>query len=1046
MSRSPIGVSTLAILALAVPPPSGRAAEKARVAATGGPGAELLKNLEFRNIGPAIMGGRVDDVAVVESDPKTFYVGTASGGVLKTTNNGTTFEPVFDQQEVSSIGDVTLAPSDPQVLYVGTGEPNNRQSSSWGNGVYRSNDGGRTWTHLGLAETRHIGRIAVDPRNPDVAYVAALGHLWGPNEERGVYKTTDGGKTWTNVKFVDEDTGFVDIAKDPESPQTLYAASYQRRRTPFGFNGGGPGSALWKTSDGGTTWKKLASGLPAEGDAGRIGVAVYRRDPRTVYALVEHAKDGGLYRSDDRGETWRKTSDTNPRPSYYSKVHVDPSNDQRVWVLGAPMFYSEDGGKTFRTDLVQKIHGDHHALWIDPADSDHMLLGTDGGIHLSYDRGRTWDFLNTVPLAQLYEVGADMRRPYRVCGGLQDNGSWCGPSRTLYQQGIGNEDWIRVGGGDGFFAVVDPTDPDIVYSESQDGNLRRMNLRTFETRTIRPEAAAGQKHRFNWNSPIVLSPHDPKTVYYGGNRLFVSKDRGETWTVVTGDLTSGADRDAMTIFGKTAKDMLSRNDGVVHFGTITTVAESPVVAGLLWVGTDDGHLQVSRDGGGTWSDVAGRLPGVPRGTYVSRIEVSRHGEGRAYAALDGHRSDDYRPYVFRTDDHGRSWRAIAGDLPATTVSVVREHPKNPDLLFAGTENGLWITWDGGGRWHRVGGKLPIVPIDDILIHPREHDLILGTHGRGVYILDDLTPLAQLSPEALASDLDLFELRPAVQYRVYAHKGNTGHKTFLGPNPPDGALITYLLKSKPGDKDEVKITVKDASETVVRELTGPKEAGLNRTNWDLRHEPPVAPDPAASFFGPPRGPFVPPGVYTISVSLGGTSRSRTVSVEEDPRIQVSDADRKVWYDAARTTARLWTRADAAKKAAESMKKQVAELQASFKKEGRAPEAVTRAAQALADVLEPLAKRIDRQAPLGFAGAPLASDPDPLLPRARGLYLTVSAMTAPPTPQHRELIERVAKDLEDAAAAVNAVIDGDAAAFNRLMLENGIGKLDVGKRVP
>ncbi len=521
---------------------------------------DALAGLAFRSIGPGITGGRIDDFAVVEGRPSTFYVGSAAGGLWKTVNNGVTLEPVFDDQEVSSIGDVAVAPSDPSIVYVGTGEPNNRQSSSWGNGVYRSLDAGKTWIHLGLADTHHIGRVVVHPTNPDVAYVAALGHLWGPNKERGLFRTTDGGKTWVNTKFVDEDTGFVDVAMDPESPQTLYAASYQRRRTPFGYNGGGPGSALWKTTNGGETWTKLTDGLPSEGDIGRIGIDVYRRDPRIVYALVEHAKEGGIYRSEDK-----------------------------------------------------EIHGDYHALWIDPADPSHLLAGTDGGVHITYDRARTWEYVNTVPLAQLYEISFDMQRPYHVCVGLQDNGSWCGPSRTLYQQGISNEDWSRVGGGDGFYNVIDPADPDVVYTESQDGSVSRFDGRTNERRSIRPEPPEGERYRFNWNSPIVVSRYDSDTVYYGGNRFFASRDRGESWAVVSPDLTGNAERDKMTIFGKAAKDMLSRNDGVVHFGTITTMAESPVKAGVVWIGTDDGNVQVSRDGGATWARL--KLPaGVPAGT------------------------------------------------------------------------------------------------------------------------------------------------------------------------------------------------------------------------------------------------------------------------------------------------------------------------------------------------------------------------------------------------------------------------------------------------
>lgn len=1037
-------------VALCLAAAGGHAAEK-KPAAAPPPliTTEGLKGLEFRNIGPAIMGGRIDDFAVVESRPSTFYVGAASGGLWKTENNGTTFEPVFDDQDSSSIGDIAIAPSDPLVLYVGTGEPNNRQSSSWGHGVYRTNDGGKTWTHLGLADTHHIGRIVVHPANPDVVYVAALGHLWGPNKERGLYKSSDGGKTWANTKFIDEDTGFVDVAMDPQSPHTLYAASYQRRRTPFGYSGGGPGSALWKTIDGGATWKKLTEGLPRDGDVGRIGVTVYRRDPRIVYALFEHAKEGGIYRSDDRGETWKKMSDTNPRPSYYSQVRIDPNNDQRIWVLGAPMYYSEDGGKTFRSDLVQKIHGDYHALWIDPADSDHLLAGSDGGIHVSWDRGRSWDYINTVPLAQFYEVAYDMRRPYSVCGGLQDNGSWCGPSRTVYTQGIANEDWFRVGGGDGFHAAVDPTDPDTVYTESQDGNVQRLDLRTNERRVIRPEPAGEERYRFNWNSPILISPHDPKAVFYGGNRLFVSHDRGETWTQ-TADLTNAASRDKMTIFGKAAKEFLSRNDGVVNFGTITTLAESPLKAGLVWVGTDDGNLQISRDGGLTWTNVAGRVPGVPKGTYVSRVEASRSAEGTAYAAFDGHRADDYNVYLFRTDDYGQTWRSVAGNLPkGWTVHVVREHPKNPSLLLAGTENGLWASWDRGAQWVRLRGKLPTVPVFDLQTHPREDDLIVATHGRGIYVLDDAAALAALSPEALAADVRLFDVRPAVEYRLYNSKGNTGHKAFLASNPPDGALVTYALKARPGEKEDVKVVVKDAAGATVRELKGPKDVGLNRTSWDLRHEPPVKREPGEpgeAFFGPPRGPLVPPGTYTVTVSVGSASDSRSVVVQEDPRVQLSEADRRAWYDAARKGASLWSRADAVNRSAASLKKQLGELQqAAAKREPRPPEAITGAIKAAAEKADTLAARMTRQAPLGFAGAPLEDEPDPLLARARGVYLAVGSMSAPPTPQQLLLLDEVARELDDAAKQANALLAQDVPALNRLLSDNGMGRIEAGKAV-
>jgi photosystem II stability/assembly factor-like uncharacterized protein len=594
----------------------GAYASTAQATPTDQPNAtDKLKNLEFRELGPATMGGRIDDFAVVESNPNIVYVGVASGGVWKTTNNGTTWEPVFDKEAVSTIGDIAIAPSDPSIVWVGTGEPNNRQSSSWGDGVYKSLDGGKTWKKMGLEATRHIGRIVVHPKNPEVAYVAALGHLWGPNPERGVYKTTDGGKTWSQVLKINDDTGVSDIAMDPESPETLYAAAYERRRTPYGYNGGGPDSAIYKTTDGGATWKKLTKGLPYEngGETGRIGLDIYRKDPNIVYALVQHEK-GGIYRSEDKGETWKKMSDTNPRPSYYSQVRIDPNNDLRIWALGAAMFYSEDGGKTFSTQRVQKIHGDFHAMWIDPANSNHMLAGSDGGIHWSYDAGKTWDFINTIAIGQFYEVSLDNEKPYHICGGLQDNGSWCGPAQTLTRDGIANEDWQVIHGGDGFYAAIDNVEPWIVYTESQDGYIDRRDLRTEQQRSIRPEAKAGEPHyRFQWNSPVAISAHDHKTVYYGGNYLFKSTDRGDNWTRLGGDLTTGADRNKLPVFGKTPdKNTHSRHDGVQEYPTITTLSESPLTPNVLWVGTDDGNLQVTRDGGRTWKNVASRVPGCRR--------------------------------------------------------------------------------------------------------------------------------------------------------------------------------------------------------------------------------------------------------------------------------------------------------------------------------------------------------------------------------------------------------------------------------------------------
>jgi photosystem II stability/assembly factor-like uncharacterized protein len=625
-----------------------------------------LKNLKFRSIGPAIMGGRIDDFAVVESDPRIIYVGTAAGGIFKTTNGGVTWEPIFDDQPNPTIGDLALAPSDPSILWVGTGEPNNRQSSSWGYGVFKSMDAGHTWQHMGLKDTHHIGRVLIHPTDTNIVYVAALGHLWGPNHERGVFKTTDGGVSWTQSLYIDDDTGVSDIAMDPQSPNILYAAAYERRRTVYGYNGGGPKSGLYRTIDGGAHWTKLTKGLPATGDVGRCAVDVYRKNPNVVYALIEHMTLGGTYRSEDRGVTWTRMSDTNPRPSYYSQLRIDPNNDQKVWVLGAPLYYTEDGGRTFRQDRWLKIHSDFHGFWIDPANSDHIVAGSDGGITVTRDGGRNWAFINNIPIGQFYEVAYDMQKPYHLCGGLQDNNTWCGPSGTVTTRGPSNDEWFTVSGGDGFYARIDPTDSNIVYAESQDGNIQRRDLRTGESRSIRPleDHDKAPRFRFQWNSPVLISSFDPKTIYYGGNHLFKSANRGDAWLRLGPDLTTGVERDKLPILGKVPdKDTLSRHDGVQQFPCITTISESPKKAGLLWVGTDDGNVEVTRDDGKTWTNVVSKMPGVKKGAYVSRIEASHFDEGTTYVAFDNHRSDDFSVYIYMTTNYGDSWTRITTGIP-----------------------------------------------------------------------------------------------------------------------------------------------------------------------------------------------------------------------------------------------------------------------------------------------------------------------------------------------------------------------------------------------
>jgi photosystem II stability/assembly factor-like uncharacterized protein len=1002
-----------------------------------------LSPIPFRQIGPANPGGRIDDIAVVESDPRIMYAATAAGGVLKTVNAGITWTPITDHLPVSSIGDIAIAPSDPSILYIGMGEANNRQSSSWGNGVYKSMDAGKTWVHLGLEETHHIGRIVVHPTNPDIVYVAAGGHLWGPNKERGVYKSTDGGKTWQLTLFVDEDTGATDIAIEPQSPNTLYAAMYQRRRTPWGFNGGGPGSGLYKTIDGGAAWTRLNGGLPETGDTGRIGIDIYRRDPKIVYVVLDHAK-GGVFRTTDRGETWTRMSDTNPRPMYFSQIRVDPNNDQRIWLAGVTLYYSDDGGRTFTPNVSQTIHADFHAIWIDPANSDHVLTGCDGGINITWDRAHTWDYVNTIAISQFYEIDYDLKRPYNVCGGLQDNGTWCGPSATLFREGITNEYWSTVFGADGFYARFDKEDPDIVYAEGQDGNLNRRNLKTGEVRSIRPAPKdITERYRFQWNSPLVASQHTAHTLYYGGNYVFKSTDRGDSWKPLGADLSTGVNRDTLPIMGRTPdRAMGAASDGVSAFATVTVIAESPVAQSVLWAGTDDGNLQISRNGGESWANVAANVPGLPKQTYVSRIVPSTTVAGIAYAAFDGHRSDDYTTYLYVTTDYGATWKSIStGIVKETgTIHAFREHPRNPNVLFAGTEFGLYVSIDKGAHWTRFQSNFPTVPVFDIAIHPRENDLILATHGRGVWIVDDITPIEQMTSAILDTPLHLFDLRTATEWRISDHKGVTGNKLMAAPNPPFGALIHYYLKTTLAGKDDVVITIADKAGKTIRELKGPKSAGIQTVAWDLRYEPPftVPTDGGGGLFffgGAPRGPFAVPGEYTIKVAAAGHTMEKFVKVEDDPRIQLSASERERRLETMLRITELQKRTDVVRRAIAGARNDLSALQP------KVPDAAKAAAETLKAKLDALNKRVV----LGGFREP-DSDPTEYTPptvtqRLMRLMGDMDGYTALPTEVQNEELAALSAQVGSLEAAWKQTLSQDVAAFNRSLSSSGIGFITV-----
>jgi photosystem II stability/assembly factor-like uncharacterized protein len=838
----------------------------------GAPEAKAFKEMAWRPIGPANMGGRVSDIAVVEKHPATFYVGLATGGVFKTTNMGTTWRPVFDDQAVASIGGLAVWRKNPDVVWVGTGEANSRNSSSWGHGVYRSTDGGATWTSLGLEATHAIARVVLDPADSNVAYVAALGHLWGENPERGVFVTRDGGKTWSQTLKVDARTGACDLAMDPSNPRVLYAAMYARRRTPWSYTAGGTSGGIWKSVDAGHTWRKMTAGLPAE--TGRIGLDVYRRDPRVVFAVVEsdlggqlgafdpRSRAGGVFRSDDAGEHWTRLSAWSPRPFYFGQIRVQPDDSTRVYLLGVDLWVSDDGGRTFRPGGARNLHPDFHAMWIDPANGDHLLTGCDGGVNQSHDRGVTWDFIDNIAAGEVYDIAVDMREPYRVYAGMQDNQTWGGPSATRIDpdawlddrkhDGITNGEWYSLGGGDGFHVAVDPTDPDIVYYESQGGNIDRLNLATGRERVLRPGAREGQPDfRFNWNTPFAISPHDPTVLWMGGNVLFRFTERGDRWEAVSPDLST-AD----------PKKMITAGSGAETHCTIVSLAESPVAKGVVWVGTDDGKVWVTPDGGAHWNDLTANLRGVPAGLYVSRIEASHHERGTAYVTLDGHRGDVFRPFALVTHDLGRAWTSIVGDLPDNgPLQVIREDPVRPSLLYVGSEFGLFASFDAGAHWMKLGDGLPTVAVDDILVHPRDHDLIAGTHGRSVWILDDVTALEQWKPEHAAAAVTLFTPRLATAF-YFRTASRFGQREFYAKNPAFGAYFTYYVKEWTGDG--VDLTVADSTGKTVRKLSGPGTPGFHRVVWDLQRD---AKERLARGEWGDQPDFVAAGRYTVKLAYG-----------------------------------------------------------------------------------------------------------------------------------------------------------------------------------
>ncbi len=942
----------------------------------GGMTADTFAGLKFRPLGPAVASGRVMSIAVNPKNKFEYYVGVASGGVWKTVNDGTTWTPVFDKEGSFSIGWVALDPNDASVVWVGTGESNSQRSVDYGDGIYRSDDGGKNWQNLGLKKSEHIGRVVIDPRDSKVVYVAAEGPLWGPGGDRGLYKTTDGGKNWKAVLSISENTGVADVAMDPANPDILYAAAYQRRRHVFTLIDGGPESAIYKSTDAGATWNKLKNGLPTV-DIGRIGLAVSPVDSNVIYATVEAADGkGGIFRSEDRGATWEKKNEFDVGAMYYARVVCDPKNVDRIWVMNVSLRESTDGGKTLEKVNEANHHGDNHAIWVDSENTKHWLMGSDGGMYETWDDAKNWQFKANLPTLQFYDVALDNALPfYNVCGGTQDYFSWCGPSRTRNINGIMNSDWFVTTGGDGFRSVVDPADANTIYSESQYGVLVRYDKPTGQELVLQPQEGKDEPPlRWNWDSPVIISPHSHTRLYFAANQLFRSDDRGDTWKEISGDLTRQIDRNTLPVMGRVWEpDAVAKNASTSFYGNIVALAESPKKEGLIYVGTDDGLIQVTGDGGQSWTKYE-KFPGVPDLTYVSRLAASQHDANTVYAAFDGHKNEDFKPYLLRSTDAGKTWNSIAGNLPENgTVLAFAEDPVNANLMFAGTEFGAFFTIDGGMHWVQLKGGLPTIAVRDIKIQAREGDLVIATFGRGFYVLDDISALRQIKAESLQQGATLFPVKDSLLY-IERHplggpnKGYQGAGFFTAENPPYGAVFTAYLKEKlktrkekrqdaekeaakknqtlayptkdalrteaEEAKPEIYFVVYEENGAAIRRVEGGIDEGFQRAAWDLRY--PTAStheheDEGEDF--PPataQGPLVMPTAYSVRMfqkvdgvitELAGVQNFKVVA---DGAGSLSEADRAAQEEFERKVTRLYRAVSGAVHTAEDVQAKLKEM--------------------------------------------------------------------------------------------------------------------------
>ncbi len=1037
--------------------------------------------LRLRSIGPAFTSGRVVGLAVDPNNPAHYFVAAASGGVWKTVNASTTWTPVFDREGAYSIGCIVLDPKNPLTVWVGTGENNSQRSVSYGNGVYRSDDGGKTWKNVGLKTSEHIGRIAIDPKDSNIVYVAAQGPLWGPGGERGLYKTTDGGKTWKQILKISENTGVTDIVIDPQDPDTLYAASYQRRRHMWTLIDGGPESAIYKSTDAGGTWNKLRAGLPAT-EMGRIGLAISPVDPNVVYATIEAAdRKGGIFRSSDRGGSWERRNEFDAGAMYYARIIADPKFVDRIYVMNVFLMVSDDGGRTLRRLGEKSKHVDNHEIWIDPNNNEHYLVGCDGGVYESYDRGANWDFKRNLPIMQIYDVTTDNSAPfYNVYGGAQDNFDVGGPSRTRNVSGITNADWFVTLGGDGFRTQVDPEDPNTIYTEFQNGSLSRFDKSTGERMNIQPEVGRNEDPlRWNWDSPIIISPHSHTRLYFAADRLFRSDDRGDSWQVVSGQLSRGLDRDKLPVMGKIwSIDAVAKNQSTAFFGNASALAESPKKEGLIYVGTDDGLIQVTEDAGKNWRKIE-KLPYVPELAYVSRIVASNTDANTVYAAIENHQNADFKPYLLKSTDAGRTWISIKGNLPASgPVWAIAEDHVNPNLLFAGTEFGLFFTIDGGQKWIQLRGGLPTIQVRDLTIQRRENDLVVATFGRGVYILDDYTPLRQLKPDMLKQDGALFPVKDALMYIQAQPIGGRG-KSFQGEsyytaeNPPFGATFTYYLKEaiktkkekrQEAEKEAIRkggapawpsqselraedeeeapamiFTVTDSSGHMVRRISGPITAGVQRVAWDLRYPSPSLPPPPNlegedPFNEGPAGPLVMPGTYKVSIAkrvdgvITPIGQPQEFQVRVDGQDRMSASDRTALVEFQQKVARLQRAVTGALEASNALKPRLVAIRRALLDTPSAPEKLLSDASALDKRTNEILRSLRGDSALRGRNVNL---PPSIAERVSSIAQAQRTSTARPTQTAMAQYAVAAQDFEQTLSQLRQLIEVDLARLEKQM---------------